>query len=92
MCIRDSSYAGPVLVHCITRKGLGYSLAENDVADNFHSIGVIDPETGQPLSAAGTSWTSVFSDEMVEIGAERSGDDDSGRSGQVRREVPRPHL
>jgi 1-deoxy-D-xylulose-5-phosphate synthase len=69
---RARSYAGPVLVHCITRKGLGYSLAENDVADNFHSIGVIDPETGQPLSAAGTSWTSVFSDEMVEIGAERS--------------------
>jgi 1-deoxy-D-xylulose-5-phosphate synthase len=69
---RARSYAGPVLVHYITRKGLGYSLAENDVADNFHSIGVIDPETGQPLSAAGTSWTSVFSDEMVEIGAERS--------------------
>jgi 1-deoxy-D-xylulose-5-phosphate synthase len=69
---RARSYAGPVLVHCITRKGLGYSLAENDVADNFHSIGVIDPETGQPLSAAGTSWTSVFADEMVEIGAERS--------------------
>src|SRR5215213_1891882 len=69
---RARSYAGPVLVHCLTRKGLGYSLAENDVADNFHSIGVIDPETGQPLSAAGTSCTSVFSDEMVEIGAERS--------------------
>ncbi len=69
---RARSYAGPVLVHCLTRKGLGYPLAENDMADNFHSIGVIDPETGQPLAAAGTSWTSVFSDEMVEIGAERS--------------------
>jgi 1-deoxy-D-xylulose-5-phosphate synthase len=69
---RARSYSGPVLVHCITRKGLGYPLAENDAADNFHSIGVIDPETGQPLSKAGTSWTSVFADEMVEIGAERS--------------------
>jgi 1-deoxy-D-xylulose-5-phosphate synthase len=69
---RARAYAGPVLVHCITRKGLGYPLAENDAADNFHSIGVIDPETGQPLSKAGTSWTSVFGDEMVEIGAERS--------------------
>jgi 1-deoxy-D-xylulose-5-phosphate synthase len=69
---RARTYAGPVLVHCITRKGLGYHHAENDAADNFHSIGVIDPETGQPLAAAGTSWTSVFSDEMVDIGAERS--------------------
>jgi len=69
---RARTFAGPVLVHCITRKGLGYQHAENDAADNFHSIGVIDPETGQPLAAAGTSWTSVFSDEMVDIGAERS--------------------
>jgi 1-deoxy-D-xylulose-5-phosphate synthase len=69
---RARTFAGPVLVHCITRKGLGYHHAENDTADNFHSIGVIDPETGQPLAAVGTSWTSVFSDEMVDIGAERS--------------------
>ncbi len=69
---RARTYAGPVLVHCITRKGLGYHHAENDTADNFHSIGVIDPETGQPLATAGTSWTSVFSDEIVDIGAERS--------------------
>ena len=69
---RARTFAGPVLVHCITRKGLGYQHAENDAADNFHSIGVIDPETGQPLAAAGTSWTSVFSNEMVDIGAERS--------------------
>ena len=69
---RARSYAGPVLVHCLTRKGLGYQHAENDIADNFHAIGVVDPETGQPLSAAGTSWTSIFSDELVEIGAERN--------------------
>ena len=68
---RARSYAGPVLVHCLTRKGLGYQHAENDTADNFHSIGVIDPETGQPLAAVGTSWTSVFADAMVDIGAER---------------------
>ena len=68
---RARSYAGPVLVHCLTRKGLGYQHAENDAADNFHSIGVIDPETGQPLAAVGTSWTSVFADAMVDIGAER---------------------
>ena len=62
---RARAYGGPVLVHCITRKGLGYKHAEDDDADNFHGIGVIDPETGQPLAAAGTGWTSVFADEMV---------------------------
>ena len=68
---RARGFGGPVLVHCITRKGLGYSHAENDIADHFHGIGVIDPETGQPLAAAGTAWTKVFSDELVQIAAER---------------------
>jgi 1-deoxy-D-xylulose-5-phosphate synthase len=68
---RARAYGGPVLVHCLTRKGLGYVHAENDSTDHFHGIGVIDPETGQPLAPAGTSWTSVFADEMVAIGQER---------------------
>jgi 1-deoxy-D-xylulose-5-phosphate synthase len=69
---RARGFGGPVLVHCITRKGLGYKHAENDSADHFHGIGVIDPETGQPLAATGTAWTQVFSDELVAIAAERS--------------------
>jgi 1-deoxy-D-xylulose-5-phosphate synthase len=66
------NFGGPVIVHCITRKGLGYEHAEKDVADHFHGIGVIDPGTGKPVKAAGTVWTSVFADEMVAIGAERA--------------------
>ena len=69
---RAKAFGGPVLVHCLTKKGLGYKPAEDDVADNFHGIGVIDPETGQPLAPAGMSWTSVFADEMVAIGRERN--------------------
>ena len=68
---RAKGFNGPVLVHCITRKGLGYKHAEDDVADNFHGIGVIDPETGQPISSSGPSWTSIFADEIVAIGRER---------------------
>jgi 1-deoxy-D-xylulose-5-phosphate synthase len=68
---RARGYGGPVLVHCLTRKGLGYKHAEDDTNDHFHGIGVIDPETGQPLAASGTSWTKVFSDEMVALGGER---------------------
>jgi len=68
---RARGFGGPVLVHCLTRKGLGYKHAEADVADHFHGIGVIDPETGQPLAASGTAWTKVFSDELVAIAGER---------------------
>jgi 1-deoxy-D-xylulose-5-phosphate synthase len=68
---RAKGFNGPVLVHCITRKGLGYKPAEDDVADNFHGIGVIDPETGQPLASSGPSWTGVFADELVAIGRDR---------------------
>jgi 1-deoxy-D-xylulose-5-phosphate synthase len=68
---RAATFGGPVIVHCLTRKGLGYAPAENDEADRFHGVGVIDPETGEPLARSGTSWTSVFGDEMVALGAER---------------------
>ena len=50
---RARGFGGPVLVHCMTRKGLGYKHAEDDTADHFHGIGVIDPETGQPLARRG---------------------------------------
>jgi 1-deoxy-D-xylulose-5-phosphate synthase len=68
---RAQGYGGPVIVHVLTHKGLGYAPAENDEADQFHAVGVIDPETGQPLAPSGTSWTAVFADEMVAVGAQR---------------------
>jgi 1-deoxy-D-xylulose-5-phosphate synthase len=68
---KAKSFGGPVLVHVLTQKGRGYDHAENDEADQFHGIGVINPETGLPIQIAGRSWTDEFSDAMVEIGAER---------------------
>ena len=65
-------FGGPVLVHIITEKGKGHAPAINDEAEKFHAVGVVDPETGQPLNKTGKSWTSVFSDELVKIGSERS--------------------
>ena len=65
------SFGGPVLVHVITQKGRGYEHAVNDEADQFHGIGVINPETGLPIQIAGRSWTDEFSDAMVELGRER---------------------
>ena len=68
---RARAYGGPVLVHVITQKGRGYDHATNHEGDQFHAVGVINPETGLPLEISGRSWTDEFSDEMVAVGAER---------------------
>ena len=65
------AFGGPVLVHVITQKGRGYAPAREDEADQFHAVGVINPETGLPFAEGGRIWTDEFSDEMCEIGAER---------------------
>lgn len=69
--MRARDFGGPVIVHVLTHKGRGYLPAENDEADRFHGVGIIDPGTGRPVSRSGPSWTSVFSDELVHIGRER---------------------
>jgi 1-deoxy-D-xylulose-5-phosphate synthase len=73
----ESSFAlargfdGPVIVHCVTRKGYGYAPAENDQADQMHQSRGFDPETGVALASSGRTWTNVFADELVRIGEER---------------------
>ncbi|MGW5938486.1 1-deoxy-D-xylulose-5-phosphate synthase [Streptomyces celluloflavus] len=69
---RAAGFRGPVLVHCLTEKGRGYRPALEDEADHFHTVGAMDPLTCEPVAPPGApSWTSVFGDEMVRIGAER---------------------
>lgn len=68
---KAKSFGGPVLVHAITEKGRGYQPAIADEAEKFHAVGVVDPETGIPLKSSAPSWTSVFSQELVEIGKKR---------------------
>ena len=65
-------FNGPVMVHVITEKGKGYGPAIDDEAEKFHATGVINPSTGKPVSTSVTTWTSVFSDELIAIGKERS--------------------
>ncbi len=68
---KAKDFGGPVIVHCITRKGYGYAPAENDDEECFHAPGLFDPATGRKLTKGGRSWTKVFSEELVELGAER---------------------
>ncbi|WP_291379694.1 1-deoxy-D-xylulose-5-phosphate synthase [Demequina sp.] len=64
-------YGSPVIVHVVTEKGRGYEPAEQDMADRFHAVGQIHPETGLPVEQSRFGWTAVFADEMLAAGAER---------------------
>ena len=66
------NFGAPVLVHVITEKGRGHAPAINDAAEKFHAVGIVSPETGMPVAKNAPNWTSVFSDEICEIGAKRS--------------------
>jgi 1-deoxy-D-xylulose-5-phosphate synthase len=57
----------PVVVHCVTTKGKGYAPAENDEADRLHTVSPADESSG----SSGPSWTSVFGDELLQLGRER---------------------
>jgi 1-deoxy-D-xylulose-5-phosphate synthase len=60
---RARDFGRPVIVHVITRKGFGYPEAEQNEVDCLHQF--------PAASAAPGSWSRVFGDEMVAIGARR---------------------
>lgn len=69
--VQAKNFGGPVIVHCMTRKGKGFKAAEDHEEDQFHTVGKIDAVTGEPLAAAEQdTWTSVFADELVRLGGE----------------------
>jgi 1-deoxy-D-xylulose-5-phosphate synthase len=65
------NFGAPVIVHAITRKGYGYPPAEEHEADNLHSPGAFDPESGAALASPATAYVDVFRDELIALGAER---------------------
>jgi len=69
---RARDFGGPVIVHVLTQKGRGYPPAEADEADRFHGVGIIDPDTGRPLTSGPVTWTSVFSESLVDLGSRRT--------------------
>jgi 1-deoxy-D-xylulose-5-phosphate synthase len=64
-------FGGPVIVHCVTKKGYGYAPAENDEADQMHQSGGFDPATGLARPTSGKSWTKVFGEEIVALAEQR---------------------
>jgi 1-deoxy-D-xylulose-5-phosphate synthase len=64
-------FNAPVIVHVVTRKGMGYGPAESDEAEQMHSTGVIDPLTGLSAAVSAPGWTSVFSEELIKLAKKR---------------------
>ena len=56
----------PTLVHVVTRKGCGYSFAEEDPA-KFHGIGKFDASTGKKLAGKVRTFSDSFGDTMVSL-------------------------
>lgn len=56
----------PVVVHCITKKGKGYSPAENDPI-KFHGIGPFEISDGSVEKSDTLSFTESFSNSLLEI-------------------------
>ena len=57
----------PVLLHVCTKKGKGYSFAENEPS-SYHGVGPFDRETGVGKSSKLT-YTSAFAGAMLEVAA-----------------------
>jgi len=64
---------GPVLVHVITKKGMGYKFAEDDPA-KFHGIAPFKIDTGEPLAEDQTplSYTKMFGKTIIKLARDNS--------------------
>ena len=68
---KAKEFGAPVIVHAITEKGRGHLPAENDEAEKFHAVGIVDPETGTPVKKSANTWTKVFSEELINVAEDR---------------------
>ena len=59
----------PVLVHVLTKKGKGYSFAEENPT-KFHGIGKFDPKTGETGPKSGETFSESFGKTMLELAKE----------------------
>jgi len=59
---------GPILLHTITKKGLGFSPAEED-PETWHGLGPYSVQTGKPHKSKGKppSYTEVFAETLADL-------------------------
>lgn len=66
-------HKGPIVVHVCTKKGKGYSFAENDETGKWHGISPFNARTGEVLSQMPndyTSWSQWISDCVLRLAKE----------------------
>jgi len=71
------SQKGPQFLHIVTKKGKGFTPAEEDPCA-FHGVGCYDPDTGEPLSSGsasankntGPTYTQVFGNWLCDMAAQ----------------------
>lgn len=59
---------GPVLLHILTVKGMGFEPAQGD-ARTFHGVAAFDPVTGEFAKKSGTTFASTFANEAAQMAA-----------------------
>lgn len=66
-----STHKGPCFLHVVTRKGKGYSPAENDPG-KYHGVSSFDTSTGESSNKAPSAitFTQVFSDWLCDMASE----------------------
>ncbi|MCX5802393.1 MAG: 1-deoxy-D-xylulose-5-phosphate synthase [Proteobacteria bacterium] len=57
---------GPVLIHIVTKKGKGYTHAEDDPA-RFHGISTFETTTGNSTHNGRYTYTDIFGDTIIEL-------------------------
>ncbi len=57
---------GPVLIHLITKKGKGYSFAENQ-SSKFHGVGPFNKNTGVTNPVKPGTWSEIFGNQLIKL-------------------------
>lgn len=57
---------GPILIHVVTKKGKGYTFAEDDPS-RFHGVSTFEIETGNSIKTGAKTYTDIFGDTIIEI-------------------------
>lgn len=57
---------GPTLIHVLTKKGKGYSYAE-DIPEKFHGVSAFDINTGISIKAKSKDYSYIFGEKIVSM-------------------------
>ncbi len=70
---RAAALDGPVVVHCLTRKGRGYRPAETDEADRLHTVGPAPRphRVTETSPAEDRPWTDLFGEALAGLAGRR---------------------